>query len=625
MPLSRRKKRWLIVIGIILLLIFILLLFANNILSSKVESMLKKEIAKIDTTSYHIDFEKVSVNVFTFSASVYGINVKPTEAAMEEVKRSHLAKPIFEVSIAEVSLGSVGVFKAMKGKEINAGSLTIVRPDITIYSSNDLFPDHSVDQPDEENIVSSDTTAASKLEEANLGSFEIRDAHLRYFNVNKEEAVLESNHLNINIDDISLAFPLGDTLSQLLDIEGFEISFASHSMQMPGNLYRMEVGSFEANSDDQSISIDSLQIIPAYNKTEFAKIVGIQTDRFDLDIANINVHGLVFDSIIDKKVVIDSIVITRPNADIFRDKRYALNMQHFPKLYQTSIAELPINLKLMKVHVVDAHLAYSEMIDKAAMPGKVTFSELDISITGINNDKDLISKGQSMIVDGKGLLMEKSEVELHCNLPIGNKNEEFTFWGKAAPFNPKYMTPMLEPLAFVAVKSGSVQSAEFYCYANKDTAVGRMKFLYRELDIVVIKKEKEKKTKIKDNRFLSWVANTGMVKNNPPKNKPVRICRMSFVRDLNKGFFNYIWKTIQKGLTNTIIPGKKHLVQETTWPDFTANWEPTLSSDWDIISSGENRRELKKDAKIEKIEEKEEVGKKESRKERREEKKKSDI
>lgn len=622
MSLSRRKKRWLIIIGIILAVIFILLLFANNILSNKAENVLRKEIAKIDSTAYQIDFEKVSVNVFTFSASISGITIKPTEAALEEVKRSHLAKAVFEVSIPKISVGSIGIFKALKGKEINVGSLFIDRPDITVYSPIDLFPGQQVEKPDKVSVVPSDTIAESKLREANLGSFKIRDAHVRYFNVNKEEAVLENKGLNINIDDISLDFPLGDTLLQAFNIDEFDISFVSHSMDMPGNLYRLEVGAFEADYDDQSISIDSLKIIPAYSKAEFPRIVGIQTDRFDVAVANISVHGFDFDSIMKKMLIIDSVVITQPDADIYRDKRYQLNMQHFPKLYQTSIAELPISLKVTKVHVLDAHLAYSEMVDKAAMPGQVTFSELDISITGINNNKDSISKGQSMIVNGNALLMGKSYVELHCNLPIGNENEEFTFWGKAAPFNPQHMTPMLEPLAFVAVKSGSVQGAEFYCYASKDTAVGRMKFTYSDLDVVVIKKEKENKKKIRDNRFLSWVANTGMVKNNPPKEKPVRIVRMSHVRDLNKGFFNYIWKDIQKGLTNTIIPGKKHLVEDISWPNFTANWEPELKSDWEILNSGESRRGLKKDAKIEKVEETEELDKKESRKEKRAEKKK---
>ena len=55
-------------------------------------------------------------------------------------------------------------------------------------------------------------------------------------------------------------------------------------------------------------------------------------------------------------------------------------------------------------------------------------------------------------------------------------------------------------------------------------------------------------------KLLTWVANTVIIQNNPIKNNHVRIEPMYFDRVMYKGLGNYLWKTLQSGITATIIP-----------------------------------------------------------------------
>ncbi|MBE9484961.1 MAG: hypothetical protein IMY74_08945, partial [Bacteroidetes bacterium] len=167
----------------------------------------------------------------------------------------------------------------------------------------------------------------------------------------------------------------------------------------------------------------------------------------------------------------------------------------------------------------------------------------------------------------------------HFYLPIGNPKEYFTFYGSGDSFPATNLNPMMEPMAFVETTGGTVNSVNYYGVACCDTAIGRIEFKYQNLAVSVVKKQKEGESAIAENKFLSFMAKTVMHKNNPNKGKPVRIAKMLFVRDPNKGFFNYVWKTIQDGLIYSLAPGKKHLASYMSWPDFKARWEQNLWKD----------------------------------------------
>ena len=99
MAISRKKKRWLIIAGIILSIFIIHLLSLNTILSNKADSYIRDELAKIDTATYKIDFEKIGVNLFTGSVNVYNISIQPSVTAMNDLKEKDIAPAVAEISI----------------------------------------------------------------------------------------------------------------------------------------------------------------------------------------------------------------------------------------------------------------------------------------------------------------------------------------------------------------------------------------------------------------------------------------------------------------------------------------------------------------------------------------------
>jgi len=82
-----------------------------------------------------------------------------------------------------------------------------------------------------------------------------------------------------------------------------------------------------------------------------------------------------------------------------------------------------------------------------------------------------------------------------------------------------------------------------------------MEFLYKDLDVALLKKDPDK-----ERGFISALVNTVALSDNPAPGKDLKIVEIGYERDKNKGIINYLWKTIQSGMTRTILPQKKYQI-----------------------------------------------------------------
>ena len=108
------------------------------------------------------------------------------------------------------------------------------------------------------------------------------------------------------------------------------------------------MGKLSISSREKNLTADSFALVPAYPIGKFGHVFGKQTDRFDITFEQLILHGIDYDSILNKKVIIDSIDIIKPHADIFRDKRVPRDLSIFPKLFQGAVSDIPMPINIGK-------------------------------------------------------------------------------------------------------------------------------------------------------------------------------------------------------------------------------------------------------------------------------------
>jgi len=134
-------------------------------------------------------------------------------------------------------------------------------------------------------------------------------------------------------------------------------------------------------------------------------------------------------------------------------------------------------------------------------------------------------------------------------MPLKNGQDMFYFNGSLSPTKFKYFDSVIVPAIGIKILQGDLDHLSFSASANSTSSNGKMTLLYHDLEAEVFKSKSNE-----ENKFLSWTVNHVVHTSNPNKKGHKREAIMHTERVIYKGYINYLWKTIQSGITNTIAP-----------------------------------------------------------------------
>jgi len=103
------------------------------------------------------------------------------------------------------------------------------------------------------------------------------------------------------------------------------------------------------------------------------------------------------------------------------------------------------------------------------------------------------------------------------------------------------------------IKSGYILGVDFNFVANKDSARGYIDISYKNLKIDIKNTEKPNKSVV----FVNALVNTITKSNNIKGADNFTRGFIQYKHDYNDKFIKYLWKIINNGLMNTLLPAKE--------------------------------------------------------------------
>lgn len=316
--------------------------------------------------------------------------------------------------------------------------------------------------------------------------------------------------------------------------------------------YKLTAKKVNLSRAKSSISVDTLELVPQYEKYRFSRVKGYRTNRLSLKIDRVMLDKLDFDEfLLNRRLLCGLMTIIKPDLDIFRDKhipkRTIKKMKKFPRRL---LREMKFKIKIDNVKIANGSLAYTVRGDESKREGKIFFNALRAVIKNLSNfprsskgEKDLLMTVSTRVM-GKGIL------SANLSLPPGGKGKSGSFMlsGSLGRMDMGVFNPMLEPNAFIRIECGMVDKLDFHIGADEDRAEGEMKFLYQNLRISLLKRS----TEYRKRRFLSFLANSVIFTHNPKPGRSPRVGRIFYRRDEPVSFLNYVWKSLLSGFKSSV-------------------------------------------------------------------------
>lgn len=342
------------------------------------------------------------------------------------------------------------------------------------------------------------------------------------------------------------------TSKNLLFSNNYLVVLKDLNYLLPDSLYRLQADQLVLSSQEPAITLEGFRLLPRYGMYEHAHVVGHQTNWTMLKAKSIAFsQSDLYELLNGGKIKAAKIEVEEPFLRFFRDKRVPFPESQVRGLPQMQLLEWDQVVEVDSLTVKNGTIIYLEFAEEGNEPGQLIFSEFNAKAANITNVPSRINANPYASVHAEGLLMEQGSIEVDVVFDLTSKSGNHYVSGVLGPINLEKTNAMLEPTAFVEVKSGNLNEAYFTFEADSLVAIGSMDFLYKDLKVSVLSKTNDSKKGL-GKSLETFFANTFIINSNNPSFLSAREGYIFFERDTSRSIINYWAKAFLSGVVGSI-------------------------------------------------------------------------
>jgi hypothetical protein len=540
--IRNKRKSILIVIGVIIGVLLTISIFISLRLEKIVVSELVKLTEEKSDGLYKLQIKSASFNLLSGKVIIRKASLAPDSAILNNRYLENTAP----ATIVNVEIGALHIklshwLSSLKNKNFVVAHFNIFSPHIRIVQDTALL---HLQKADSTNI------AINKPLEKLFSSLNFNDISIKNGFLEKklshapDNAGLIVNGINTSIRELTWdsVFLFQDLIIPQWSRINFSIRNISYTL--PGEHLRLEMN--RLSFADSSFSWDSLLLIPLHDKFEYAGKTPRQTDWMFIQTKYVNLSGIDLKQLFKSDLLqIDEIFIREFYFASFKNRKIPPLIPHEKPLFHRLIHKIPFEINVPNIIIQDGKAQYEELALHAQSPGIIHFDDINLCFNGLTNRP--VERDQFVEIDGGAMLMGKGKISVHFELPLDPSNQIFKVTGSLGAIDLRSVNPMIKPMANLAIERGNVDKVSFAITGTDHTASIDHLFLYHNLKINLLNKERNK------TRLASKVVNEYVLKQNNPelKGKQRRV-KTSVTRDIYRSNFQFWWSAIFEGTKETV-------------------------------------------------------------------------
>lgn len=546
---KKQSVNALIVVVSFIVLVLILQIIAGKIISNKIEKTIFIENEKY----YDVKINRARVNLFRMSVILKGLKIIPDSLLLADLGKPKMPNVAFDIDMRKLQLKGIGILEFLRNKYVGLDSFIIDDTKVSIYMAGTSDKNKSSSKSGGINL---DSLSLKGISGGNINNFRLEDIVINVVDTKNRDTLFSAGYFEMLLHDITLSENKNDS-SFKANWGHLKIKMTSERAILPGNTYNLSFDDLEFSTETRKITLTGLGIKPKYSLSKMVSFSKFNHEIYNVSVGDLEINSVdIYDIIRDSGIYLSSINIDKLKLDIYKDKRLPYDTSKRPKLPQQLLKSMKIDLNIDSIDISNSELIYSERHELSDKPMSVTLGSLNVKVKNVTSVLDSIINGAMMTINLNAELQNHLYMGVDIYFPLNSVSDTFSFSGHLKGGDLKLFNPVLKPVMAVSIESGTLDKLTFSASANPYWSIGKMDMQYHNLKGNVMNHEMTRSKKL-----LTWIANTVLIQNNPIKNNHVRIEPMYFDRDMYKGLGNYLWKTLQSGITATIIPTMKSKVE----------------------------------------------------------------
>jgi len=316
--------------------------------------------------------------------------------------------------------------------------------------------------------------------------------------------------------------------------------------------YQIRCARLRASAPGSELIAEAAELRPLAGDEAFFAAYDFQTPRFHVVVPECRVLGLAYgDALQGKSYRARSVDFSSPSFDamINRDKPPAPFVKS-PLMVHEALASIRQPLQVDRLSLTNGHFRYCERLAVGADPAVLTFGAVSLSAEGIANRGEPAAAIQ---LRGQGDLMDAGTMKVRMSIPITPSDFSLHYSGSLSAMDLTRLDAFLDIAEHTRIKSGSAQEAAFEIEVTDGQARGRVRAIYKDLEIAVLGKQTGTEAGL-DNRVASFLANLLKIRNAnaPDASGSMKEGEVNYTRKPDEEFQQFAWYALRAGVLDVI-------------------------------------------------------------------------
>jgi len=546
-------RKW-VLIGFLTLIALIsgLAIYLNYYWKPIITERIKEAIHQSTDGLYRIDFDNVRINFVTGRMNILNIRFTPDTLVYNAMKRDSIApRHLYKVAVAELILKRIQPWKVYFDRDLEMGSIEINHPSLEL-NFTDLKSNNGTLKGNRRTAYQ---RLAPYLKSIKIGDIIFKNADLKYIdNSLNGTNVTALKSLYIKISDLLIDSASQFDKSRLYYTRDIYAEFMGYNTITLDKNYNVQIKEFRASTAGAYVRMNGIRVVPRFGEMEFSRRFKFLKPRYTMNIEDVQLNKVDYELLnTDRRISASSLIINKANLSIFLNRQFPDSIRNkgvnFP---QIALQRFKLNTTVDSVLLQNSRVDYSEYNPGSLRKGKVTFSQINGTITNVTNDSIRLIKNKYSDVKLTSLLMDRGRLDVSMNFNLNDPGGAFAFGGQLGNIDADILNSAIRPLSLIEIKSGFIDKMIFKGTGSLKGVRGKLTCYYKDLKIALLKMS-GKTIRLKRKGIASIFANILIIKDdNPSPGAPVRTSNFLFNRPQHSSFFNMIWKGFAEALLETI-------------------------------------------------------------------------
>ncbi len=545
---SKGKRILIWALGILTGIIMVVGVVGYFYWGSLIKETIKSAISRETKGLYKADIGYVYYGIFSGNLHIRNLTLIADTAIYNAMDPDSTPSLLIGLHVGKLTVLDLQLKQALFSKKIDAKRIDVKSPELKIWRKKIPVPDTTGKAPD--------TTQSIPLPNGwdyiAVGTISLVAGSLSYID-QATDSVKEFTIPYIDIQIVNLwVDSTWRTDPRIYNTDDIVITLRDLKQQTGNAMYAMHFGEVGLSTGQNMLYVDKFHLEPLFNRQDFSRKLGYQTDRMDIGIKKITLSGIDWrELMLDKRLVAEKLWIDSLLLDDYRDKRVPMRPGFKPPMPQQLIRNLKTHIWIDSLEITNGKATYSEQV--ANEPGTIFFDRINGLLTGLTNDSTWLAEKKVSPLKAEAYIQGTGKLQATINFIFGDLRNRFTVSAQLSRFDLTQINPMLSKLEPAKIESGVVKKMVIpMIQFNDDFSTGKLTFYYDNLSFKMFKEKNTTWDGIKTG-VINFVASDILInKSNPLPNGKLNTGVIYFQRDKHKSIINFIWKSIFSGLKSNM-------------------------------------------------------------------------